>query len=197
MAQRDHALEAHAGRLNAFRGTVSGRSTELSRPGCAATTYGTAFTTRIAVATMAPAPEVMPSIPARRQSRSVAATVQSMSGWPVITTPVGEVALALWPLRGDVSRETGYVFDDDRLTPVDHAYRLHAQRTAGAGLDCAHRDLQGPIRHRAIEGLPHFLDLDTQSVGDQADLALPLAGDRARDADPRLEVERLAETHPR
>jgi hypothetical protein len=41
-------------------GIVSGRSTELSNPGSAATTYGTAFTTRIAVATIAPAPEVIP-----------------------------------------------------------------------------------------------------------------------------------------
>src|SRR6476660_1804141 len=36
---------------NAFLGMVSGRSTELRSPGSAATTYGTAFTTRNAVAT--------------------------------------------------------------------------------------------------------------------------------------------------
>ena len=38
------------------RGKVSGISSERSRPGSASTTYGTAFTTRIAVASMAPAP---------------------------------------------------------------------------------------------------------------------------------------------
>src|ERR1700742_3694440 len=67
-------------------GIVNGKSTELSNPGSAATTYGTALTTRIAVATIAPAPEVIPPTPALRGSFSVAAIVQSMSGSPVIMT---------------------------------------------------------------------------------------------------------------
>jgi hypothetical protein len=33
--------------MKAFLGIVSGRSTELSKPGCAATTYGMAFTTAV------------------------------------------------------------------------------------------------------------------------------------------------------
>ena len=52
-------IKRHSGRLaavthpptNACLGIVNGKSTELTRPGSAAMTYGTAFTTRIAVAT--------------------------------------------------------------------------------------------------------------------------------------------------
>nr|WP_162899240.1 hypothetical protein [Mycobacterium shigaense] len=62
---------------------VNGRSTELDRPGSAAARYGAAFTTRIAVATMAPAPDVMPPTPAFSGSFSVAAREQSMSGSPL------------------------------------------------------------------------------------------------------------------
>src|ERR1700744_3149450 len=58
-------------------GIVNGKSTELSNPGSAATTYGTALTTRIAVATIAPAPEVIPPTPDFCGSLSVAARVQS------------------------------------------------------------------------------------------------------------------------
>ena len=40
----------------------------------------------MAVATIAPAPEVIDSMPAFLRSRSVTSKVQSMSGVPVITT---------------------------------------------------------------------------------------------------------------
>ena len=51
-------------------------------PGSASTTYGTAFTTRIAVASMAPAPLLMCAMPASAGSFSVGVTQQSMSGLP-------------------------------------------------------------------------------------------------------------------
>src|ERR1700753_1584795 len=99
MLQREffERIKRHTGRLsgggrvlthpvtNACFGIVSGKSNELSNPGSAATTYGTAFRTRIAVATIAPAPEVIPPTPARRGSFSVAASVHSISGSPLIT----------------------------------------------------------------------------------------------------------------
>ena len=81
------------------------------------------------------------------------------------------------------------MFDDDGLAAVDDADRLHPQCATGAGLDGAHRDLQRPFGHRAIECLTHFLDLDAECIGDHPDLALPFAGDGARHGDPRLVVE--------
>ena len=87
------------------------------------------------------------------------------------------------------------MFDDDGLASVDDTDRLHPQCAAGAGLDRAHRDLERPLCHRAIECLPHFVNLDAERIGDHADLSLPFACDGARHGDPRLVVERTAESH--
>ena len=86
------------------------------------------------------------------------------------------------------------MFDDDGLAPVDDTDGLHPQRTTGSRLDGAHRDLQRPLGHRAVERLTNLLDLDAEGVGDHSDLALPLTRDRAGEADPRLVVERTAES---
>ena len=87
------------------------------------------------------------------------------------------------------------MLDDDRLAPVDDTDRLHPQSAARSGLDGAHRDLQGAVRHLTIECLPYFLYLNPQSVGDQSDLSLPFTRDGAWHADPWLVREGPAESH--
>ena len=84
------------------------------------------------------------------------------------------------PVGCDIGSQPGDVLDDDGLAAVDDTDGLHPQCAAGAGLDGAHRDLQRPVRHRAVEGLAHLLHLDAERVGDHPELSLPLTGDGAR-----------------
>jgi hypothetical protein len=107
-------------------GIVNGRSTELSMPGSAATTYGTALTTRIAVAAIAPPPDVIPAaIPClawvfeRRRQRAVDVWV------PGDRDPVGQVSDSRRPVGRDIVREPGDVFDPDGSPAVDHSGRPH------------------------------------------------------------------------
>ena len=73
------------------------------------------------------------------------------------------------------------VFDDDGLAAVDDADGFHADRAARPRLDRAHRNFEGLVRHGAIKVFAYLLDLDTEGVADQPELARPLAGDRARE----------------
>ena len=61
------------------------------------------------------------------------------------------------------------------------------------GLDRSEGGLDRLFRRAPVVGLADLVDLDAEAVGDVADLALELAGDGARQHDPRLEVERLTE----
>ena len=94
----------------------------------------------------------------------------------------------------DVAGEAGDVVDDDRLAPVDDADGLEADRAAGAGFDGPEGGLDRLLGQPPVVGLADLVDLDAETVGDVADLALELTGDGARQHDPRLEVERLTET---
>ncbi len=103
--------------------------------------------------------------------------------------PVRQVGLADGPVGADVAGEAGDVVDDDRLATVDDADRLEADRTAGAGFDRAEGGLDRLIGQPPVVGLADLVDLDAETVGDEADLALELAGDGTGQHDPRLEVQ--------
>ena len=84
--------------------------------------------------------------------------------------------------------------DHDRLTPVNDADRLEADRTARPGLDRPEGRLDRLLGQTPVVGLPNLVDRDAETVGDVADLALELTGDGTGQHDPRLEVEWLTES---
>ena len=70
--------------------------------------------------------------------------------------------LVLW--RGEDGEPR--MLDDDRVVPVHHTDRLHADRADGAGLDDAGGDLERAVGHAPVVGLADRVELDAERVGD-------------------------------